>query len=68
MSNTETQNPQAQRVSPAEEVIVRLSEVSAQLHEEKGDRESLIAERHELVQLARRMGLLKPRSATNPIA
>jgi hypothetical protein len=55
---------QPESVSPAE-VILWLSEVSAQLHEENGDREKLTAERHELVQLARRMGLLKPRSPTN---
>jgi hypothetical protein len=39
-------------------VLKRLAEVSAMLHDERGDRSELIKERADLVEQARRLGLL----------
>ena len=44
-------------------IIDRLAEVSAMLHEERGDRGMLVKERARLVELARKVGLLQNRPA-----
>ena len=41
-------------------ILMRLAEVSALLHEEAGNREELLRERVQLVELARGQGLLPP--------
>ena len=43
---------------PSDRIIDRLAEVSAMLHEEKGDREALLQERSRLLIEARRTGLI----------
>jgi hypothetical protein len=42
------------------EILDRLAEVSALLHEEKGDRPALLLERSQLVHEARRRGIIRP--------
>jgi len=44
----------------SDEILIRLVEVSAMLHEERGNREELQRERTELVEEARRRSLLRP--------
>jgi len=42
----------------SDEILVRIADVSAMLHDERGNREELQHERTELVEEARRRGLL----------
>jgi hypothetical protein len=44
----------------SDEILIQIAEVSAMLHEEQGNRERLQKERTELVEEARRRGLLRP--------
>ena len=48
-----------------DQILWRIADVSAQLHDEQGDREQLLAERTRPVERARRLGLLRPRSESD---
>jgi hypothetical protein len=55
---------QMHSLSPAE-VLDRIATLSAMLHEEQGNREELQRQRAELMQEARRRGLLQSKSSAN---